>query len=263
MEDIYKKLDNQPLILVLAEFRFSEVKKIEDYIPDIQEELREAYPLSADEEQKTILTDIKSGGFAIQESLSWSFSSADRTRALRVYNNRVVFLCTDYPRFEGFSDFCSEALTVLKKIVNISILLRIGLRYSDLILIEEGESIGDLVDDSLFTSSELADIGSLRHQRNETLLKTEVGKLAIRSMWGHNNIVSFHGPEPLPVKLIQTEENSERLILDFDHIWESAEPGEDEFIVEKAIEILSGLHELSRKAFWKITTDLARNDKWA
>ena len=35
------------------------------------------------------------------------------------------------------------------------------------------------------------------------------------------------------------------------------------FEVEDVLTKLQGLHDISREAFWKITTDYARNEKWA
>ena len=43
----FQKLSNQPLILVLAEFRFSDVLDIETYLPKIQGVFRKEFPVQA------------------------------------------------------------------------------------------------------------------------------------------------------------------------------------------------------------------------
>lgn len=258
--DDYKKLHKQPLKFVLAEFRFSPVMQIAEYIPKIQEALRKQYPIPEKKTEQVI--QVQQGGVAVSTLDRWSFVTGDKRNAIEINQERLIYCTSDYLRFDGFSEFCEHVLKALAEIVEPSLILRIGLRYSDLITIDEDEDILQLIDPSFIFPSCVSELGDGMHQRSETLIKTESGVLAIRSLYGHHDLLFMPDIKGLPVHVEKDESPSERMILDFDHFWEA----KDEVISFEVDEILSRLqnmHEISRKAFWKITTDYARNQKWA
>ena len=41
----YRKLANQPLVFALAEFRFSPIVQIDQFVPNFQDAIRKSYPL--------------------------------------------------------------------------------------------------------------------------------------------------------------------------------------------------------------------------
>ena len=65
----YKKLENQPLKFVLAEFRFSPVMQIAEYIPKIQEALRKQYPIQDKRSEQTV--QVQPGGIAVSAIDRW------------------------------------------------------------------------------------------------------------------------------------------------------------------------------------------------
>lgn len=256
----YKKLNNQPLRYVLAEFRFSQIMKINDYIPQLQERLRKKYPIPRQQQEQAVV--VQNGGVNFTGIDRWTFLSANQKSAIEVNRDRLMFYTAEYPRFEGFADSCKEALDALIEIAEPSLILRVGLRYGDLVTVDEGENLTDLIDHSFAYPDCVNSLGEARQQRNEVFISTSVGGLLIRSLYGVHNQSCLPDIQGLSVVINQDKEPSERIILDFDHFWESKEQVVS-FESQQIMEILESLHETSREAFWKISTDYARNEKWA
>ncbi len=258
--DDYKKLNNQPLRFVLAEFRFSTVMDIQSYIPKLQEALRKQYPIPDKKSEQAI--HVQPGWIEVSAIDRWSFVSANKKSAVYINQDRLIYYTSEYPRFEGFSSACKHALDTLSKIIEPSLILRIGLRYGDLVKIEESEKATDLVNQYFTFPDCVSELGIAQHQRSETFIATELGGLAIRTLYGVHNLTCLSDIQELPVTIESDETPSERIVLDFDHFWEP----KDESIAFETNEILNkleSLHETSRAAFWKVTTDYARNQKWA
>jgi uncharacterized protein (TIGR04255 family) len=258
--DDYKKLENQPLKFVLAEFRFSPVLQIADNIPNIQEALRKQFPIFDKKSEQAL--NVQSGGIAVSNIESWAFISANKRSAIEINHGRLVYITAEYPRFEGFSAACGQALETLVNLVEPSLLLRIGLRYSDLVTVENGEQITGLVNEHFGLPKCIDSIGVAKQHSTDTILSTDIGRLVIRTLYGESNLICLPDLHGLPISIMVDKTPSERMILDFDHIWE-AEDESVNFETHDALEKLSSLHATSREAFWKITTDYARDTKWS
>lgn len=258
--DNYKKLENQPLKFVLAEFRFSPVMQIAEYIPKLQEALRKEYPLPEKKGEQVV--QVETNGISVSKIDRWAFISANKRSAIDINQQRLIYVTADYDRFGGFASACRVALDTLISIVDPSLILRIGLRYSDLVIVDEGENISQLVDSQFSTPNCLGSLGEMKQQRGESILKTHHGLLAIRSLYGHHNHTCLPDVQDLPILIDADRSSSERIILDFDHYWES-EHNTVNFESEVIIDYLKKLHDVSRKAFWKATTDYARDKKWS
>lgn len=256
----YKKLENQPLKFVLAEFRFSSVMQIAEYIPKIQEALRKQYPIPEKRGEQTI--QVQPGGIAVSTVDRWAFISANKKSAIDINQERLVYITAEYPRFAGFSDSCKRAIETLVDIVEPSLILRIGLRYSDLVMVDEGEKITALVTDYFGVPGCIESLGEIRQHSTDTFLHTGIGGLAIRTLYGKHNLTCLPDVQGLPISIATDTTSSERMILDFDHYWEAKDESVS-FETNDVLEKLAALHETSREAFWKVTTDYARNQKWA
>ncbi len=256
----YNKLEKQPLRVVLAEFRFSQVLQINKFIPKLQETLRKTYPIP--EKRKEQAVQVQLGGIQVQSMDRWAFVSANKKSAVDISQDRLVFFTAEYQRFDGFSDKCKQAIEALEAIVEPSLIHRIGLRYCDMDEIENGQKISDIVDSNFSFPGSINGLGVPQFARNEISLSTDSGLLSIRTLYGNNNLVCMPDMQNLPIIIESTDITSERIILDFDHIWEPKEVSV-KFEASKVLEELDKLHEISREAFWKITTDFARNDKWS
>lgn len=263
----YHKLNKQPLSLVLAEFCFSEVRKMVEYVPDIQEALRKNYP--AYDEGKSQSVRISPEGVAIDHQVSrWIFGSHDGSRVIVISENNLVFITTDYDRFKGYEDDCISAVELLLDVVKPQLLSRIGLRYNDVVYpINERDGLSDYVIQELCIPNNIRAIGnSIIQNRTESTVETDEGRLTIRSLESrHDDLVTMVtmpdlGSMPLVSLRKDIPSGKPRLILDFDHIWH-ASPSE-QFELELARNKLRSLHEIARKAFWSVTTELARNKRW-
>lgn len=257
----YRKLKNQPLKLVLAEFRFSPIMQIAEYIPKLQEALRKQFPIFDRQTEQEI--HFQPGGILASALDRWSFIAAKKKSAIVINKERLIFYTSEYNRFEGFSAACKDALNILVRIVEPSLILRVGLRYSDLVKVDKNEQISDLIDPHFVFPNSVADLGESQHQHSEVFLKTQLGGLFIRTLYGYHNLSHLPDIQDLPVIINEDASSNERIILDFDHFWQPPADEAVSFEVDEILSKLDGLHETSRKAFWKITTDHARNEKWA
>jgi len=256
----YKKLEKQPLRVVLAEFRFSQVLQIGEFIPKLQETLRRTYPIPEIRKEQAI--QVQPGGIQLQSIDRWAFISANKKSAVDISQDRLVFYTSEYPRFEGFSKTCKQAIEALEEIVEPGLILRIGLRYCDMDEIEKGQKISDIVDSDFSFPESVNGLGVQQFARNEVSISTHSGLLTIRTLYGNHNLVCMPDMQNLPITIENSDIASERIILDFDHIWDPKEES-IKFETSKVLEELDRLHETSREAFWKITTNFARNEKWA
>lgn len=256
----YKKLDKQPLQVVLAEFRFSPVMQIVDYIPKIQEALRKAYPIPQKSSEQVI--QVQQNGIEVSNIDRWAFISANKKSAIDINQERLVFITAEYQRFNGFSESCRFAIDVLAKVVEPSLIQRIGLRYSDLIKLETGEKVSDLINPHFSFPECLSGLGAAQQHRSETVLQTSVGGLVIRTLYGNHPLTCLPDLSALAIAINHDTLPSERLVLDFDHFWE-AKSESVSFEVNDVLDKLEMLHDTSREAFWNITSDYARNEKWS
>jgi uncharacterized protein (TIGR04255 family) len=264
----YPKLNNQPLTFVLAEFRFSQILKISEKIPSLQEVLRKKYPnLKTISEQ---VVEMQASGIKLGSMENWWFISSNKKSAIGINQERLMVVTAEYPRFEGFSGQCKEALQLLKDIAEPGLIFRIGLRCGDLIKPDgvmpngEKEKLFDLVDSHCMPAKIFSAIGSNKQYNSENVTETDCGNMIIRTLYGVNNIrclpdIQMQLQQLIDIKI--SDEPSQRVILDFDHIW-SAEGESEEFDVDFILSKLASLHKTSRDAFWNITTDYAREEKW-
>lgn len=256
----YKKLFKQPLKFVIAEFKFSPVLQIQKRIPDVQEAFRQKYPTL---DRKTDRIIQFSDSMEITNIERWSFISGDKKQAIELNQGRMICFSSKYERFDGFSAACEEALNILSEIIQPSLIERVGLRYSDLVLLDNNEKMEDLINAHFICPKEISDLGSASQQKTELVVKTDKGQLAIRTLYGVNELSYLLDLQNrLPISILMENAPSERMILDFDHFWESEDSALN-FNTENIMQTLGGLHATAREAFWKITTDYARNEKWA
>lgn len=257
----YKKLEKQPLQFVLAEFRFSQVMQIAEYIPQIQEQLRRHYPITQENIEQTV--SIQTDGTVVTSAIrKWTFCSAGYKSAVMLDQDRLIYLTSNYPRFEKFAATCREITETLINAVKPELLLRIGLRYGDLVKVGDGEEASELVDKDFVYAQSLSKTNEAVQKRTETYFETGVGRLVVRSLYGNHSLMCLPDIHGLPISIAQDSQVSERVIIDFDHFWEAKQEAVS-FDANEVIHKLEQLHETSREAFWAVTTDYARDVKWS
>lgn len=264
--DTYYKLANHPLLFVLAEFRFTEIMNIEKFLPEIQENLRQEFPFYETQTLQEI--NITPEGMKVDQSKQWAFIDKKKKNSVLLNHKRLVFITSEYERFEGFKKYCEIALEALISVAHPSLITRIGLRYADLITAKDGDDITSYVQSNVCNESHLRAVGRPVRQVNEAFLETSEGSLVIRSMYGDSNTDTsvFHDMGNMPIKVAIQDEPSERILLDFDHFWQLDLEDSNidnnanllSFETNTIIKKLEEMHKLSRQAFWDITTDNGR-----
>jgi uncharacterized protein (TIGR04255 family) len=137
----YVPLSKQPLALVAAQVRFSPVRRMNDYVPAIQEEFRRhGYPI--ERAGKVQQLSITPGAVQVVEQERWEYRTKDETWSVLVLQDNVVLQTTAYQRFEAFAEHLDRAVrTVLAKTEHdqLGVVQRVGLRYVDLVQPRAGE----------------------------------------------------------------------------------------------------------------------------
>ncbi len=261
----YPKLERQPLTLVLAEFRFSPTNDPAAGIPDFAELLG----LQSDgfEEGTRQEVQLTPEGVSVKTpNKIWLSREAKEGRLIQIEKDRMIFVTTQYPRFDPFTEQCMEAVHALKQTMNPEYLRRVGLRYNDAVVPLEDEDLEHYLDPHLLPVNLFGDDkAAVKHHRTETLLHTDAGVLALRVLMGRHGLavmpdISHRFPlEP------SVEVPSERMtaVLDFDHFWKPDREDGAGFSTHEAEKRLRSLHKAAREAFWQVTTEFARRERWA
>lgn len=134
----YIPLSRQPLALVLGQVRFSAIRQMGRYIPEIQEEFRQkGFPIErAGKVQQ--LTFAPGGGMPVQvnEQQRWEYRTREETWSILVMEDSVVLQTTEYGRFEEYAEkFLQMLRTVFAKTEHdrLGVVQRVGLRYVDVV----------------------------------------------------------------------------------------------------------------------------------
>ena len=246
------ELSASPLVLVLAQVRISPVLKMEDYIPAIQEQMRhQGFPKFRPVQTREV---IFSPQAQFRESIKWVFLNKECTQAATVSHGAVAFHTNTYKAFEDFSTSLGNVLSMVSEEVGVSIAERIGLRYVDLILPGDDESLEQYLADGLHgikpSDVDVQRLLAFYEARCETIM----GRLLIRLHQYDNGAIL--PPDLMPPDLNYTTEvqsGKTVTLLDTDHSSEEAR----DFKVESLIEDMWGLHEYTDKAFRSSVTSFA------
>jgi len=259
---VYKKLNNKPLELVLVEVRYSPILNLKKYIPELQDQLRDEFPIFNTLEGKAVNVNNDQVEFSSIER--WLFASKDGQRVVDIDQDRVVYATTHYDRFNGFETEFKRIVEVLKRVVNPGICNRIGLRYCDNITSADGEEAGlrNLVVPELLFDDAFSNIGHKGFKRQEYLISTLINThLVIRTFQGFTPNILPEDLLSIGLNIKQDDHPKWRIFLDFDHFWQDTNNHID-FEVDYIFKTLGGLHEASREAFWYATTPHARDEIW-
>jgi uncharacterized protein (TIGR04255 family) len=263
VETDYPKLLRQPLTLVLAEFRFAPLALDGEQVNAFGALLGPAFP--ALREAVTQQVQVTAG--SVNTTLVPVYQGVDAAsgRYLHMDSGRVIYATTQYPRFEGFSAACGSILDAVHEVLAPRELLRVGLRYNDAVVPDLDEALADYLKPPLQPPTEPVPggFGFVRHVA-ETVLQTAQGFLVVRALVGRHGLRTMpdlEGQVGLPV---EGEIPVDRVtaVLDFDHYWQRAEPGTEAFSPVEAMQRLAALHVPARAAFWEMTTDFARRERW-
>jgi uncharacterized protein (TIGR04255 family) len=217
-----QKLDKSPLVQVLAQAVFSSpVLALPKYLPDIHDALRRLGLTETELGTETeIVFSVPGGPQSRVDQLRWTFYSPDRLWAVVLSQELVVLHTSRYDTFEGFVERWEQVLELVFGTVGIERVQRIGLRYTDRVIVPDAETPEDYVIASLlgYPRERESVLGARRiFARSDTVLQTDAGVLSIRCVEGQGLAlppdlqpsVLDYGDVPPP--------DARVLLLDFDH----------------------------------------------
>lgn len=261
----FPKLERQPLTIVLAEFRFHPAADLSRGISDFcgQAGLREEHF------NECITQEVQTGpeGISVKKpGKIWFSLNHDQGRMIQLEKDRLIVATTKYPRFEAFAEECLNNVRALEKTVKPAHLVRLGLRYNDAVVPMEDENLEQYLHARLLPLPLLEIRGGIfeRH-KTETLIRTHSGLLALRVLMGRHGLgvmpdLAGKFSLELPVSVPKDRVTA---VLDFDHFWKPSAGSKAPFTAKEAEKRLRALHQAARAAFWEITTDFARRERWA
>ena len=249
-------LRNAPLIYVVAQVRFSPIVAIEKFVPEIQEKLRhKGFPRFV-RGQIPEITFQPDGTPKFNTVERFEFQDKDARLGIVLQSNSLAVHTNNYSNYETFEEEIKTALMAVHRVAGISLTERIGLRYVNLVRLQQGEKWADYVHEGLL-GLDPRSVGVKNWlSRSEALGSSEVGKLVIRCSQSE---LPFP-PDLLTNTLQYSLELAKGEIvttLDFDHFVESV----SDFKVSEAISTLETLHESLDLVFaTSVTTNALR--KW-
>lgn len=260
----YPKLQNQPLTLVVAEFRFALLDLDSEALWSFREQLDTC--MGGRAHQNTVQNArFNDDEIRITASPQLRWHAKDTGEVVHLEADRLIFATTQYPRFPDFSKKAKELLAALQESMPLNGLSRIGLRYNDAVVPDPDESLNDYLQAAFLPWPQFAETPlPLFQHTTETIMHTSSGTLAVRALLGRlgqsfmPDVKGRFGLTP-PVEVPTDRATA---VLDFDHYWQNTNPATPDVSVDKAIEYLGMLHEPAREAFWNVTTDYARCIKW-
>ncbi len=147
------KWDRPPLLHVIAQVQFGSIEAMEKYAPEIQDVLRKKFPLS----EKTALQHIS----VIQDQITqqqkseiqniplWIYSDPQKGSGYVLAQSALSFHASIYEGHEWLFDNLFDGMEVVNRIVDPRIITRIGLRYVNVLLPEEGETLSSYLAEGL------------------------------------------------------------------------------------------------------------------
>lgn len=255
-------LPNQPLFYVLASLRFQRWLSLPSKIADIQDALRERFPVInqiyfADPTQESAPPKPST------EPAAWAFHTADRSLGCQIMHEQIVVHTTRYKRFSDFAEVFQFVLEAVEQHVKILDVGAIGIRYLDRIAPRDGETLSDYLP-AEYLPKPLPSVGfGVESGLSQTVYRTQTGVLQAR-FWSGSQYVSV--PDDLVALFVMTQEfgpsgpflpalDSGHGVLDSDSIWSSPTPVR--ISVAEVVEKLNALHAHSNEFFRTVCSDKA------
>lgn len=250
----YVPLSQQPLALVLGQVRFSPIRQIDRYIPEIQEAFRQCgFPVErAGKFQQITLG--PSAGVPVQviEQERWEYRTRDETWSVLVTQDGVVLQTTAYERFEDFAERLRYAVrTVLATTAHerLGVVQRVGLRYIDVVQPREGEDFRTYLRPGLHGTADEVFRDGTHRLHVESMGRTQVGDdvpgaMIVRVV---QNDQGLSLPPDLiggaPTYTARAKRGELITLIDMDHYIEGAFDPDTDWIVARAYELHDHLIE--------------------
>lgn len=256
-----QKLAASPLILVLAQVRFTQILSMETHVPAIQDRLRK---LGYVRYQPSTMTELHLDADAMSlrrdQRPRWDFLDRERRKGVVLADSFVVLHTNQYSTYEAFLPDFVDVLKVLYEIAQPALAARVGLRYVDVVRPRQSEVMQDYVSAGLmaFDLGMLLPADSIQRtsSRVESVAETKTGTLSVRSTIRSDG--QYLPPDLAPPVLsyddyIAPSPGQTIGVLDIDH----ANTIELDFDVEQLESVLVDLHDATDLAFRAAATPFA------
>jgi len=258
------KMNNAPVFYTIAQISFNPILKMEQAIPQIQDEMRrigfpgfKAQKLQQLEVQ--LIPDQQPTLKPSGEVTRWHFLNAEETSGYLLFNSAVVFHTTAY---EVFANFKQQLLVGLKLVSDtvggLAYVEKTGIRYLDAILPQQDASLDQYLNINIGNLPKLKN-GALQQCFVETILDKQGGGQLISRALTSTGSIPFP-PDLLPFELKLSERfstiNGMHVVLDTDRFIESRRP----FDEEKISVMLDEFHDDLDSAFKEMITERAHKE---
>ncbi|MCF6225421.1 MAG: TIGR04255 family protein [Xanthomonadales bacterium] len=254
-----------PLVYTLAMVEYGRIPMMEEYAPQIMEELRTDYPDINEFEIRALKINLntESGKASAEEEIKkqWRLNSSDGDFGVVFGEDRVVFQTATYEHFPKFAERISVILNVIAQFAKISHTQNIGIRYIDNIYPIDGIQLPELIGPGYLNPEFNLDLQPLT-SRVEYVYASTIGELYVRcySLRNHPGVPQDILPlvEQLSSAQALTMPVSKPFILvDTDHVYMPRNL--EDFDLDAVVEKLDGLHQQSSLAFRILATPKALN----
>jgi uncharacterized protein (TIGR04255 family) len=256
------ELERAPLVYVVAQVKFSTVENIAKSIPDFQDKVRKnGYPRMTAGHLTSLTFSPQSAVPEMLNSPRWDFHDRERRAGLVLTKDAISIHVTNYSNFDEFCKRVKAALDILDETVGPALIERLGLRYVDLVRLEDGRHFYEYVNGGLLGITDRKVEAIKSSCMVNYVAETEIGILAVRSLQRADGQIFPPDLHPMtltqPVAAIPLGEKF--LTLDFDH-YSDFQSSPMEFSSAKVADRLWRLHDNITLAFLASTTSVALSE---
>lgn len=257
MANALGQLPNAPLIYVLAQIRFTHVPRMDRRWEDFHEKVFDTYPKAETEHIEQIA--IKDGQPTIGDTVQrWQLTNESRNTGIILDSGMLVFHTTGYRTSDVFLSDLQDILSAFAQVLpekGISV-SRLGLRYVDLLLEEDGLSVDQQVFEPLRMPLIPSTIGAPKRM-DQIVAYTTPMESVLRIRHLQSTTPDVLPADIFPNKLVpaprlarERPENTIVGLLDYDHFFEREQPFDHTAIIDR----FQTLRDTTSAAFEATTT---------
>jgi len=257
------KMKNAPIYFAIAQVRYNAILSLETYLSEIQEKFRKAgfpgfkrsvsmafnlAPIADTEGTAEQIPPVQHGRYV--------FSNIESTAGFILEQNALSFQSTNYDTFSTFSAALLQGLDFLHKVVNLSFIERVGIRYLDAVVPRDGETLHQyLIPEVLGLHSKLE--GKMVHSFSESMSRNHLAFLISRVIIQDGSLGFPPDLQPMGLHVPQqfAEIKGIHAVVDTDAFYDTREV----FSSDGVKNHLSTLHNDIVKAFNVVVTEHALN----
>lgn len=192
------QLPSAPLAYVLAEVRFAAIVDLAKRATETHDVIRERFPRAEAITGFSFSANIQpAGGFGVPGAIQfYTFTNLARTAAVMLSSSGLSYSVTEYQTYQAFQDELAWLFSSLKQVLEKDLVERCGLRYIDVIVPRNGESLFDYV------AAPIGAITNPEHPRVQMVVEfpRSDGALALRLI--SLNAPLYLSPDILQINLI-------------------------------------------------------------